>query len=634
LDYPCDIPTRKTYSFPQKIYSHNLNLEKKIETEHFSSNDIITTSDFYYNEKNHIDEVVNWLNTNEYLKETKFYVYDDIFINEPYRQDLIDKNIIAMPLVTKYYKNNRLLRKQKSTYGLFNSKFLLKSSMQAKGEQDYEIDFEVINYNHRKKGLEIKNKDEVVTSYIYDGTGIGVASILENTSYNEIDANIINEFKNSFTENEIENSITLLRNTYPNKMIKSIIQRPLIGVSKVIEPNGNFIIYDYDSFNRLNLIKDEDNNILKEYNYNYKLTPMHPIQVAPLSGEIIINYINDINDINDLPVLDVYNANISANIRGGIGNYQYQWRSVLNGPIISNKLNFISSIPCGTSKVHYLKIIDSTTGSELNLTLTQQSHICNQPLAVTSASNYTLDYKQGRVISVNAIGGSWQYKYQFFNNPPSHSNSYSVSAAVCPRTSIIPVKIIDAITNEYIAQNITVTVICQGYIWDEEEQHCFVAGTKITMADGNEKNIEDVNIGDKIATYNVKKEKIEIESVLNVVNPIHSRMVQLYFNNGVKNTNTLDHPYYVKNKGWASFNPELTKENYDLNVRSLENGDVVLFYNSKENKVEPIKLVDHKIIIKKQLTYNLDKVSKNHNFFANGILVHNKSSFTNSKPKN
>lgn len=45
---------------------------------------------------------------------------------------------------------------------------------------------------------------------------------------------------------------------------------PLVGVTNVLPPNGIREIYLYDSFNRLEKVKDVNGKILKEYQYNYK----------------------------------------------------------------------------------------------------------------------------------------------------------------------------------------------------------------------------------------------------------------------------------------------------------------------------------------------------------------------------
>lgn len=45
--------------------------------------------------------------------------------------------------------------------------------------------------------------------------------------------------------------------------------QPLIGISSQCDINNRITYYEYDGFNRLKLVRDQDNNILKKYCYNY-----------------------------------------------------------------------------------------------------------------------------------------------------------------------------------------------------------------------------------------------------------------------------------------------------------------------------------------------------------------------------
>ena len=48
---------------------------------------------------------------------------------------------------------------------------------------------------------------------------------------------------------------------------------PLIGVTSQTDPNNRTIFYQYDAFNRLTVIRDKDNNVLKKICYNYAGQP-------------------------------------------------------------------------------------------------------------------------------------------------------------------------------------------------------------------------------------------------------------------------------------------------------------------------------------------------------------------------
>lgn len=45
--------------------------------------------------------------------------------------------------------------------------------------------------------------------------------------------------------------------------------KPMFGVSTITDPNDRTTYYEYDNLGRLNIIRDQDNNIIKKYIYNY-----------------------------------------------------------------------------------------------------------------------------------------------------------------------------------------------------------------------------------------------------------------------------------------------------------------------------------------------------------------------------
>ena len=155
---------------------------------------------------------------------------------------------------------------------------------------------------------------------------------------------------------------------------------------------------------------------------------------------------------------------------------------------------------------------------------------------------------------------------------------------------------------------------------------CFIAGTLVTMHDGSCKVIEKVQVGDTVLTYNEKSQEIEPNVVLKIDSPIHIDFVSVKIlkdNDSIININTHDHPYFVVGKGWSSYNTQLTKQRYHLPVAQMEIGDAVLIYENGKIVIGAINsLVE---ITKEQISYNLTSVANNHNFFANGILVHNKA---------
>jgi hypothetical protein len=62
-------------------------------------------------------------------------------------------------------------------------------------------------------------------------------------------------------------------NTYSNsstQVTRYVYDHPLIGISKIIDPIGHSTYYYYDPLGRLNLIRNDDQNILQKIDYHYK----------------------------------------------------------------------------------------------------------------------------------------------------------------------------------------------------------------------------------------------------------------------------------------------------------------------------------------------------------------------------
>ena len=148
---------------------------------------------------------------------------------------------------------------------------------------------------------------------------------------------------------------------------------------------------------------------------------------------------------------------------------------------------------------------------------------------------------------------------------------------------------------------------------------CFIAGTEITLGSGDLKNIENVIEGDEVLTFNFDKDTIETNNVNNVYSKKVDKTVKYVFDNGTELQSTVDHPIYVIGKGWSSFENETSNKLYDIGgVSKIEIGDEVKLDDTST------KVVSTELIEAEEVVYNLRDIENNHNFFANGALVHNR----------
>ena len=152
---------------------------------------------------------------------------------------------------------------------------------------------------------------------------------------------------------------------------------------------------------------------------------------------------------------------------------------------------------------------------------------------------------------------------------------------------------------------------------------CFIKGTTISLANGITKPIEEITVHDSVQSFDTKTNKLQLNRVLVFDSVFQKDLVKLIFENGISNTNSSNHPYYVLGKGWCSVNPVFTMRDYGFSTSQLEVGDVCYYF--KNNELTKVHIAKIENVEGGRMTYNLKEVENTHNYFANGILVHNKS---------
>ncbi|MBO5799781.1 MAG: hypothetical protein J6Q03_00385 [Paludibacteraceae bacterium] len=147
--------------------------------------------------------------------------------------------------------------------------------------------------------------------------------------------------------------------------------------------------------------------------------------------------------------------------------------------------------------------------------------------------------------------------------------------------------------------------------------HCLAKGTKISMGDGSEKNIEEVKAGDKVLSYSSKGIGVSVVKVTDVAT--HEGFVRYKFTSGKELVCTLDHPLLSIENGWVSARPERTKRFYDGydNVQKAKVGMQILSANGVPETIVSISVDSYK-----QDFYTIVEFTDNQTgFFANGLCV-------------
>jgi hypothetical protein len=135
---------------------------------------------------------------------------------------------------------------------------------------------------------------------------------------------------------------------------------------------------------------------------------------------------------------------------------------------------------------------------------------------------------------------------------------------------------------------------------------CFLAGTLVHTQNGLVA-IENLKIGDKVLSYNLKTKQTEFKSIINTHNNFTEKYVSIYTSNADAIQATGAHLFYV----------------YDTHIwmpaRELKQG-----MNLMDTHGQAVIILEIKTIDATQSTFNLE-VADNNNYFVgtNGILTHN-----------
>ena len=257
-----------------------------VKTQNFDNNGINYTENLKVDEyanPNHALITKTISNTSDLKSEALVYYYpQDVNLSgdeESARLQLIDKHILSPVLKTKAYKNSNLFQSVSISYHTFPNGLTLPRNYSLSvysNPEEPRVQFD--NYDKTGNLLQQSVVNGSKTSYLWSYNGQHPIAEIKNADYATIEsvlggATAVSNFAAiNPTDAEVNAFINLLKNSplLKDAQITSYTYKPLIGITSQTDAKGMTTTYEYDAFQRLKTVKDQNGNILKQTDYHYK----------------------------------------------------------------------------------------------------------------------------------------------------------------------------------------------------------------------------------------------------------------------------------------------------------------------------------------------------------------------------
>ena len=156
---------------------------------------------------------------------------------------------------------------------------------------------------------------------------------------------------------------------------------------------------------------------------------------------------------------------------------------------------------------------------------------------------------------------------------------------------------------------------------------CFTGNMLVLMADGTEKPIANIFAGEMVMSFDTETNKLVSAKVDDVMVPRICDIYEIKLSNGKVIETTSEHPFRTADGRWANIDPEATYRPAagGANVKPYVGGPLYQMHEGMllhgiEGNAKVVKIIDTG---RKETVYHLSRVGSSHNFFVEGMCVHN-----------
>jgi hypothetical protein len=235
-------------------------------------NPITNRTIFYYNSDHHLQVTkVEKLDSKGNALKSEFKYPGDYAGTTVYDQ-MLAKNIVEETIDAKSFVNNSETGEQKTNYANWGSNNFKPATFQRSVlgnalETESSIDY----YDALGNVLQYTDKAGITTAIIWGYNNTYPVAKVVGATYSQCKAELSMDTSSlqSLTGNALLTELNRIRTNISAAHVTTYTYKHLVGVTSITDLNNRKNVYYYDIFNRLQLIRDQDSNIVKKVAYSY-----------------------------------------------------------------------------------------------------------------------------------------------------------------------------------------------------------------------------------------------------------------------------------------------------------------------------------------------------------------------------
>jgi hypothetical protein len=235
------------------------------------------TTDYEYNSNCQLTLKKTKDSSLKMVTETYKYVPEKAMETGGVYTQMKSRNIIS-PLIETLTNHNGSTIKQVTNYSQPHINIFTPSSFQVQTNNNaMETQIVYENYDHFGNPNSINKNNAGSVIYLWSYKGQYLVAEIKNSDYSTVNAALAIVGLGSIETLSANTNLDKVRldnlrnvSSLDKAHITTYKYSPLIGIVEATTPSGITTYYSYDSFNRLQIVKDDNNKTLENYDYHYK----------------------------------------------------------------------------------------------------------------------------------------------------------------------------------------------------------------------------------------------------------------------------------------------------------------------------------------------------------------------------